>query len=330
MVASRLLWACGNFTRWCAKARRVFRDVADLTLSIQTNGTRIDSSWAQAFAHHRVQVGVSLDGLQVDHDRNRVDHQGRGSYEMVLRGIEELKQADVPWSILSVIQPEADDPLLIHRHFVELAPTSINYLWPDHTHDTINLARQRLRPTPVADYLIPLIDEWLTAGLDDPHIPEFWNMTRLILGGRSLRENYGNDASLYAFVETDGEIEGLDVLRVCGDSMTRTGLNVMSSDFGWLATSNSLAADVILRGLPLPTACRTCPESLTCAGGYVPHRYSRETGFNNPSVWCADILKLFAHLRIRLGVTVEETLTRRSNLLQMNRPMIDAASSLNR
>ena len=36
-------------------------------------------------------------------------------------------------------------------------------------------------------------------------------------------------------------------------------------------------------------------------GGHLPHRYSRANGFDNPSVWCADILKVIAHIRHRLA-----------------------------
>jgi uncharacterized protein len=59
------------------------------------------------------------------------------------------------------------------------------------------------------------------------------------------------------------------------------------------------------------------PEQGTCGGGYLPHRYSRVRGFDNLSVWCADLLRLFAHIRKRLGVTVEETIVRRQRLMNV-------------
>jgi sulfatase maturation enzyme AslB (radical SAM superfamily) len=52
----------------------------------------------------------------------------------------------------------------------------------------------------------------------------------------------------------------------------------------------------------------------TCGGGYLPHRYSAARGFDNPSVWCADLLALFAHVRARMGVTTDETTARRTAL----------------
>jgi uncharacterized protein len=33
-----------------------------------------------------------------------------------------------------------------------------------------------------------------------------------------------------------------------------------------------------------------------CGGGYLPHRFSKANGFDNPSVYCADLLKLIEHI----------------------------------
>jgi uncharacterized protein len=230
-----------------------------------------------------------------------------------MRGLQYLRAADIPWGMLAVIQPGVD-PLPIHREFATLSPQSISYLWPDYTHDTIGNLRERFGPTPAADFIVPLYDEWLSSYPTGPHIQDFWNVTRLVLGGDSVVETFGNAPSNYAFVETDGEIEGLDVLKICEEGMGKTGLNVLCSDFSELGASRSFAARAIMEGLPLPTACRVCPEQLTCAGGYLPHRYSRQNSFDNPSVWCADILEFFRHVRSTLGISSAETDRRRAAL----------------
>jgi uncharacterized protein len=81
-----------------------------------------------------------------------------------------------------------------------------------------------------------------------------------------------------------------------------------------VARLSDLHRGAIFTGLPVPTGCRGCPELSTCAGGYLPHRWSAARGFDNPSVWCADLLKLFGHIRDRLGVRAEETEQRRRAL----------------
>jgi uncharacterized protein len=101
----------------------------------------------------------------------------------------------------------------------------------------------------------------------------------------------------YVVVETDGEIEALDALRVCQSGLPVSGLNVLRSDFDDLRLGNPLLYQAVHRGIPLSAQCQACPEREVCGGGFLPHRYSRARGFDNPSIWCKDILKLTRHIR---------------------------------
>jgi uncharacterized protein len=80
-----------------------------------------------------------------------------------------------------------------------------------------------------------------------------------------------------------------------------------------------------MAGLPLPAGCRACRERDTCAGGHLPNRYSRERGFDNPSVWCADLLALFDHVRLRMGVSHEETELRRAAFVESRSELLAGA-----
>jgi uncharacterized protein len=303
-----------RFDAWCEKARKVLEGVAEVRFALQTNGTLLNAAWADVLLKHEVQVGISMDGPRHLHNVFRVDHKNRGSYDAVARGLTVLQTAGVPFGILSVIQLGADS-LTIHRHFLELGCKSIIYLFPDFTHDTVGPIRECYGPTPCADFLIPIFDHWWVNSTIDVRIKNFWEMGRVILGGDSQTDSLGNGPLGFVVVETDGEIEGLDVLRVCEEGITKTGLNVHDADFRDLVKASTLQARVTFEGMPPPQGCRACPEQNTCGGGYLPHRYSGARGFDNPSVWCADLLRLFAHIRKHLGVTIEETLVRRQALM---------------
>jgi uncharacterized protein len=302
-----------RFSRWCTRLHDELADVAHVRLAVQTNGTVLDEDWIEVLRRHQVDVGISIDGPPEIHDRYRVDHRGRGSHHKVERAIALMHAEGAPVNLLSVI-PFGVDPLLVHRHFVSLGAASVNYLLPDYTHDTIAPVRERYGPTPCADFLLPVFDEWWANNDIDLKIPLFWTIARLVLGGESRLDLLGNRPFRFVFVEADGDVEGLDVLRVCEGGVYRTGLNVLTHDFRDIAAASDLHRAAMFDGVPLPTGCRACPERRTCAGGYLPHRFSRERGFDNPSVWCADILALFAHIRAKLGVDVEETTRRRSEL----------------
>jgi uncharacterized protein len=306
-----------RFASWCGLAREILSDTARVRLAVQTNGTLLDDRWVATILAHDVRVSVSMDGPKHLHDAYRVNHRGGGSYDAVVRGLGLLREAGIPLRVLSVIQ-FGEDGLSIHRHFLELGVAAVDYLLPDFTHDTISLIRARYGPTPCADFLMPILEDWWHNGDLRVRVGLFWHMTELILGGSSRIDALGNRPFQVVFVETDGEIEGLDVLRVCGARLSRTGLNVADHDFAEIADASDLHRASIFKGIPTPGACHGCRELRTCGGGYLPHRHSRLRGFDNPSVWCEDLLCLFDRLRELLGVSVAQTALRRQLLIDIH------------
>jgi len=157
-----------------------------------------------------------------------------------------------------------------------------------------------LGDTPVADYLIPVLDAWLAEDNPEVSVRVFRELFRQLMGGTGLTDGFGGSGSSYLIVETDGAIEANDALRVCENGIAASGLNVLHHGFEDLKLGLPLVHKAISGGFPLPTECGLCPERQICAGGYLPHRYSRKNEFDNPSVWCRDILKILAKMRAYL------------------------------
>jgi uncharacterized protein len=265
-------------------------------LLLQTNGTLIDESWISVLRRHRMAVGVSLDGPPEVHDAVRVNHAGRGSYRSVVRGIRRLQEAGLRPSILSVVNP-GHNGASVYTHFRELGIERMNFLLPDCSHDSKAEWYGGFGETPVADFLIPIFDAWVAE--DDPvvEVRIFGDLIRTMLGGHAGNDQFGNLLMNYLVVETDGAIEALDALRVCEHGLAASGLNVLRDGFDDLARGAPLLFDAVHRGIPLSKKCLACSEVDVCGGGYLPHRYSRARGFNNPSVWCDDILAVIDHVR---------------------------------
>jgi uncharacterized protein len=302
-----------RFESWCERARAQLAPL-EVTISLQTNATLLTPKWAQVLGANRVNIGISLDGPKIVNDHERLDRRGRGSYDKVVRGIRYLQDAGVPFGILTVI-PIGADPLQIHHHFLELGCKSLSYLYPDLTHDTFGDLHEKFGPTPCADFLIPIFDDWWHNSTLEVRIRNFWDMARLIMGGQTSVDALGNEALRFLVVASNGDIEGLDVLKACSDGFVKTGLNVLSDDFIDLIERNPLHAAMVFDHIPLAAQCLECVERETCGGGYHPHRYSAANGFQNPSVWCADLMRVFTHIRARLDVSPSETSRLRKELL---------------
>ncbi len=71
--------------------------------SIQTNGLHIDSSWAVLFKEHNFLLGLSLDGTQETNNKFRLDRNGYGTFNNIMRGLYFLKKHNVNFNILTVI-----------------------------------------------------------------------------------------------------------------------------------------------------------------------------------------------------------------------------------
>ena len=62
----------------------------DLQYFEKNNGTLMTEGWLEALKQYNVGVGVSIDGNRTDHDRFRLDHQGRSSFDQTETAIRRL------------------------------------------------------------------------------------------------------------------------------------------------------------------------------------------------------------------------------------------------
>jgi len=168
---------------------------------------------------------------------------------------------------------------------------------PDACHDTKALYYGKFGRTPMADYLLPAFDAWIREDNPLVKVRLFEDCIRRILGGPTYTDAIGNMPENYLVIESDGSIHANDALKVCDEGVSETGLDVRFHGFDDLHQGAPILYKLINEGLPLCESCQACPEVAICGGGSVPHRYSRINGFDNPSIWCEDLLRLLSHVR---------------------------------
>lgn len=290
--------------------RRRFRRLVDLiregmgerlaALNLQTNAVLVDRQWADLLRDLRIAIGVSVDGPAAVHDADRVDHRGRGSHARTVAGIGHMIEAGLDVSALCVVRP-GESGGDVYRSVRSLGLAHLDFLLPDVSHDDWQRRYGHLPPTAAADYLIEAAEAWLAEDNPDVFIRFLSDVFGMMLGAQPRTDAFGGGPMPYVVIDTDGSIQANDALRSCAEALGESGLNVRRDDLDDLAAGPPLIRDLIAGTIPKPDACRSCREFKTCGGGYMPHRYSRARGFNNPSVWCADLRKLFAYARARLA-----------------------------
>jgi uncharacterized protein len=290
-----LLAGRARVQRFVERTRAVLGEMLD-GIGLQTNATLIDERWATLLKHMNVKVGVSLDGDAVNHDRYRKDLRGRGSHAAAVRGLERLQSAGALGGVIAVVDPDGDGRAT-YRYFRSLGVRKMNFLFPDVSHDNKRRLYGQYGSTPIGDFLIQVFDEWYRE--DDPEIElkVFSSLLSAMLGGKAGTEAFGNPLLSFLVIETDGGIHANDALRVCEEDIGESGLSVVHHDFDDLRIGMPLVYRLAEEGIPLCATCGACPEVYVCGGGNLAHRFSRANGFNNESVWCADILKLIGHMR---------------------------------
>jgi uncharacterized protein len=291
-----------DFDWMCTHLRAALSSKVDLQLGIQTNGIAVDDDWIELFARHTVGVGVSIDGPRHVHDRYRVDHSGRGTYERTVAGIRRLQGAvkcgrlSQPIGALAVIDPETNAREVFDHLLDDLGFKILHWELPDR-----NLEMGPINAMAYGQYLCDLFDAW--AVRDDPGIfirifasflvklsglatPLFPSNGDWMARNSQLRE---------ITISSSGDVGADDGLRQTGYWQTLPSVTVRNTQLENFVTDPRVANLAAAR-TRVPQPCSECLWEHTCGGGSMVNRWSKARGFDNASVYCDGLKVFFGHV----------------------------------
>ena len=284
-----LLWGVANFTHFAeACAAITARTGCAIPIAVTTNGVLIDDQWLNCFEAHHISVAISLDGPAHIHDLHRKTFQGGGTHAAVERAARLLVARDIRVSALAVCNP-AYPPQQYVDFFADCSITHYDIMIPDATVDE--------KPPAIASFYNGLFGLWLAANRSRPtaNIRIITDMVTALLGNNSPTEGVGYNPVELCTVMTDGSVEAHDVLRIAGDGFTQTTFNIFDhaldevrNEPRWQAARDA--------SINLAAKCRACKFMNACGGGYLPHRFSKQNGYDNPSVYCDDLYAMFENM----------------------------------
>ena len=274
-----------------AKARRP--KGAALSFSIQTNGMLLDEDWARFLKEEGYLVGVSLDGFADLHNANRVDAEGKGSWNRALRGAALLQKAGVPVNALCVVTAQcARSPVKAYQTLKKLGFDYIQFIA---CLDPIGQARGgcpwSLTPEGYGKFLCQLFDLWFRDWESGRYhsIRLFDDYIHLLLGeGGGTCATCGN-CGAYFVVEADGSVYPCDFFVLDEWRLGRLGEQSLTE----MAESET-AKRFLAWGQEKPAACADCPYRSLCNGGC---KNDWERGHN---YYCTAFCMLFAHAHERM------------------------------
>jgi uncharacterized protein len=283
---------------------RLRREGQKVENTFQTNATKLTHAWARFFRANKIQVGISIDGPAHLHNSHRSYSSGKGSYEDVIAGLKLLKEYEVQFSGLVVVDEgtlEFGAERLLDflvgqdiRSFGLLPAKPRN----EPAAEAGTITKHYIEPARVNAFLMDLYDAWLSRGDRNVKIRELEALKAQIRGvsARSCTLS-GECWGHYHMVEADGSVAACDVFS--GDSRYTLG-NIMSTSFMKIANS--------ARQLKLKKehhdaieAMRECPEFPVCKG-WCPHeRYVSIRHNKLHSDDCCGLRDLIAHIRNRMA-----------------------------
>jgi uncharacterized protein len=285
-----LLWGIENFDHIAVACEAISsRTGCEIPISVTTNGVLIDDDWLNCFEAHNISVAISLDGPAHIHDIHRRTFQRTGTHAAVERAARMLVSRDIGVSALAVCNP-AYPPRQYVEFFAQCGIANYDIMIPDATVDE--------NPPSVASFYEGLFDLWLEANRDKPtaNIRIISDMITALLANDSPTEGVGYKPVELCTVMSDGSVEAHDVLRIAGDGFTRTMFNIFEhaidevrNEPRWRAARNA--------SINLCEKCRQCKFMNACGGGYLPHRFSKKNGYDNPSVYCDDLYSMFENMQ---------------------------------
>jgi uncharacterized protein len=298
---------------------------AKVDFSLQTNGTLLDEDVVARLAVEDISISLSIDGPRGANDLHRLDHGGRSSFDKTLGALELLERhPDVYGGLIAVVDPRVP-PEELFAFFTPRQPPRLDFLLPDANHT---------RRPPGRDADEGLYEKWLLRAFDVwfDHYPDlpvrmFDAILNGIAGIPSDTDAFGfGDVSLLT-VETDGSYHDLDVLKITSEGATALGLDLERHSIAEAARSSRIAAHRrLLRKEGLAGKCQACPEVEVCGGGAVPHRFSEE-GFQNPTVYCGEMLALIGHARRRVEEALyEESVSAQPAVRRVRETPVDLAA----
>ncbi|PIW62518.1 anaerobic sulfatase maturase [Shewanella sp. CG12_big_fil_rev_8_21_14_0_65_47_15] len=308
-----------NFYRRAYAWQQELAGAKTIRNSIQTNGVLLDEEWCEFLAEAGFMVGISLDGPQAIHDRDRVDKKERPTFDAVMKGLELLKRFKIEFNVLvTVTSSVAEQPLAVYQFLkqqgvthiqfnpvVERIPSNddlalgLTFATPPKL-DENNLLRPTLMMTPhsvsphaYGQFLIAIFDEWIRQDVGTIYVMNFeWALASWLQLPSTIclfAKNCGNAL----IVEHNGDVYSCDHFMYPDYLLG----NLQQSTPQQMADSQQQRAFGQAKSTTLPDECRQCDYLFACHGECPKNRFViARDGKPGLNYLCPSYKSYFQHL----------------------------------
>jgi uncharacterized protein len=305
------------FRRSVELAERYLRPGQRAQHTIQTNGTLLDEEWAAFLAEEGFLVGISIDGPRELHDAYRVTKGGRGSFDQVMRGLGQLREAGVEWNVLTTIHAaNGDRGGEVYRflrdecgaRFVQFIPIIERVAeasedgtvpwtsWRDrplYTQDGERVTGRSVTAEQYGRFLIDVFEEWVRRDVGEVYVQLFDVALANWVGAPPGLCIHSETCGLALALEHTGDL-------YCCDHFVEPNFklgNIRETHMLELVSSPQQRRFGLDKRDTLPRFCLECDVRFACHGGCPKDRFiSTPDGEPGLNYLCAGYMDFFHHV----------------------------------
>ena len=261
--------------------------------SLQTNAILLNEKWCRFLHESKFLVGISIDGPKEFHDYYRLDHSGAGTFDKVMRAINNCKEYNVEFNTLTLLNARnVEHPDKVFDFLVGLGVKFVQFI-PCVEVDpaTGKIADFSITPEQYGEFLCRLFDRWIEYGPRNLSIRDFDSVLAYYVTGRHSICTFDKQCSQYIVIEHTGDAFCCDFFV---EPKWRLG-NIFETPIEELATSSKKRAFAKAKK-NLCNKCLVCRHLAICRGGCMKDRapFDKDS-FGKESYFCEAYKRFFDH-----------------------------------
>jgi uncharacterized protein len=184
---------------------------ASVANHLQTNGLAVSEDLARHLARYNFLVGVSLDGPAELHDRFRCKADGRGSHDLVIRGLRVLDRHRVKVNILTLVSSaNVGHGGRVYRYLRQAGFDHHQYIPCVEFDPSGELQPFAIQAREWGDFLCQVFDEWIDSDVGRVSVRYFDSLLYRMVSGEHNLCHLQDDCRQYFVVEHNGDVYPCD------------------------------------------------------------------------------------------------------------------------
>jgi len=259
--------------------------------SLQTNAILLDEKWCRFLHESKFLVGVSIDGPKELHDYYRLDHSGGGTWDRVMRAIDNCKEYDVEFNTLTLLNDRnVQHPDDVFDFLVGLGVRYLQFI-PCVELDaaTGEVTDFSVTSEQYGEFMCRVFDRWVEYGPEKLSIRDFDSVLSYYVTGRHTICTFDKQCSQYIVIEHRGDAYCCDFFV---EPKWRLG-SIMDTPIEKLAGS-ALKRKFARQKRNLCNKCLVCRHLDICRGGCMKDRAPFDKdNFGRESYYCEAYKRFF-------------------------------------